>query len=179
MHYHFISDAFLRCTIKLYPSLDSIIILNARTLAFVRALAFWEAFPGAIHANQIIKCLTIDPGMKLVRGCVGLAAFRSDLMRVSQIVASMGARVATWAMSGVQSDTWRVHSSLLLPEGRDVTTLDCKSGTSNDCDRRGYPNLFKDYWLSVHHPSYLSIPLSWRTIYRLGPRNGLSRALCI
>ncbi|KAJ3552447.1 hypothetical protein NM688_g4146 [Phlebia brevispora] len=40
----------------------------------------------------------------------------------------MGARVATWAMSGVQSDTWRVHSSLLLPEGRDIATLDCKSG---------------------------------------------------
>lgn len=40
----------------------------------------------------------------------------------------MGARVATWAMSGVQSDIWRVHSSLLLPEGHDVVTLDCKSG---------------------------------------------------
>ena len=46
-----------------------------------------------------------------------------------QIVASMGARVATWAMSGVQSDTWRVHTSLLLPEGLDITTLDCQSGT--------------------------------------------------
>ena len=52
---------------KLYPSLDSIIVLNARTLAFIRALAFWEAFPGAIHANQAIRCLAIDPGMKLVR----------------------------------------------------------------------------------------------------------------
>lgn len=52
---------------KLYPSFDSIIILNARTLAFIRALAVWEAFPGALHTTEAIRCLSIDPGMRLVR----------------------------------------------------------------------------------------------------------------
>ena len=31
-------------------------------------------------------------------------------------------------MSGIQSDTWRVHSSLTLPDGHHVTAIDCKSG---------------------------------------------------
>ena len=33
----------------------------------MRALAFWEAFPGALHGNEAIRCLAVDPGMKLVR----------------------------------------------------------------------------------------------------------------
>lgn len=40
----------------------------------------------------------------------------------------MGARLATWAMSGVRGDTWRVHSTLHLSEGSHVTAIDCKSG---------------------------------------------------
>jgi hypothetical protein len=52
---------------KLYPSFDSIIIVNGRSLAFVRALAAWEAFPGALHATEAISCLSVDPGMRLVR----------------------------------------------------------------------------------------------------------------
>ncbi|KAL4242218.1 hypothetical protein ABKN59_001911 [Abortiporus biennis] len=96
-------------TILLYPSNDCIIILNAHSLSFIRALAFWEAFPGALHSKESINRLSIDPNMKL-------------------IVASMGSRVATWAMSGVKSDTWRVHSSLNLPKNRQVTAIDCKSG---------------------------------------------------
>ncbi|GJE87639.1 RAVE protein 1 C terminal-domain-containing protein [Phanerochaete sordida] len=75
----------------------------------MRALAFWEAFPGALHGNEAIRCLAVDPGMKL-------------------IVATMGTRLATWALSGVQSHTWRVHSTLTLPEGNNVTAVDCKSG---------------------------------------------------
>ena len=52
---------------KLYPSLDSIIIRNATTLKFVRSVAFWEAFPAALHGHESIQCLSVDPGMKLVR----------------------------------------------------------------------------------------------------------------
>lgn len=66
-----------------------------------------------------------------------LALIVKLLVSISQIVASMGARVATWAMSGVQSDTWRVHSSLHLPEGLDITTLDCKSGIVSICYPEG------------------------------------------
>lgn len=40
----------------------------------------------------------------------------------------MGTRVAAWSLSGVQQDVWRVHSSLTLPGGHDVSSLDCKSG---------------------------------------------------
>lgn len=40
----------------------------------------------------------------------------------------MGSRIASWSLSGVQNDTWRVYSSLLLPEGQPITTIDCKSG---------------------------------------------------
>ncbi|TCD69890.1 regulator of (H+)-ATPase in vacuolar membrane [Steccherinum ochraceum] len=106
----FISSAHIFSSYsQFYPSSDSIIILNALSLAFVRALAFWEAFPGALHSKDVINRVSVDPGMKLV-------------------VASMGSRVATWAMSGVQSDTWRVHSSLHLPEHSPITALDCKSG---------------------------------------------------
>lgn len=52
---------------QIYPSFDSIIILNAGSLAFIRAVAFWEAFPGALYAREAIRCLSIDPGMRLVR----------------------------------------------------------------------------------------------------------------
>jgi hypothetical protein len=43
----------------------------------------------------------------------------------------MGSRIASWSLSGVQSDTWRVYSSLLLPDGQHITTIDCKSGNAN------------------------------------------------
>ncbi|TFY65144.1 hypothetical protein EVJ58_g2168 [Rhodofomes roseus] len=104
--------ALPRETLLLHPSLDSIIILNARTLAFLRALTFWEVFPGTRHIAGSVSCLTIDSGMKLV-------------------VASMASRVAVWSLStagGYQvHDSWRLHSSLVLPQEQEVTALDCKS----------------------------------------------------
>jgi hypothetical protein len=51
---------------QLYSSADAVIILNARTLALERVLAFWEAFPGAMHSKERISCLSVDSGMKLV-----------------------------------------------------------------------------------------------------------------
>ncbi|OBZ78886.1 hypothetical protein A0H81_00987 [Grifola frondosa] len=104
---HFL--ALPREILLLYPSSDSIIVLNSRTLTFIRALAFWELFPATRHLNDPIQCLSIDPGMKLV-------------------VASMGHRVAAWNLSSAQNDSWRIHSSLLLPEDQHVTALGCKSG---------------------------------------------------
>lgn len=57
----------LTIVIQLYPSADSIIVLDAHDFLFRRALAFWEAFPGTRHLNIPVKCLAIDSGMKLVR----------------------------------------------------------------------------------------------------------------
>ncbi|KAF8167749.1 RAVE protein 1 C terminal-domain-containing protein [Crassisporium funariophilum] len=96
-------------SLLLYPSADAVIILNARTLALVRVLAFWEAFPGTMHTKDKISCISVDSGMKL-------------------IVAAMKTRIAAWSLSGFQQDTWRIHSTLVLPENHDITTLDNKAG---------------------------------------------------
>lgn len=96
-------------TLLLYPLGDSVVLLDARTLHLVRALAFWEAFPRTLHTKESIRCVSVDGSMKLV-------------------IAAMGSRIAAWSMSGVQSGVWRVHSTLILPEDQEVTALDCKSG---------------------------------------------------
>ena len=46
-------------------------------------------------------------------------------------MASVCTRIATWSLSGVQNNVFRVHSSLRLPDGDQVTALDCKSGKPN------------------------------------------------
>ncbi|KAK7468733.1 regulator of (H+)-ATPase in vacuolar membrane [Stygiomarasmius scandens] len=91
----------------LYPSADAVVILNAHNLALIRVLAFWQAFPGLAHTSDKISCISVDAGMKL-------------------IVAAMGSKIASWALSGIKSDTWLVHSSLALD--RKVTTMDTYSG---------------------------------------------------
>ena len=58
---------YLSTSNQLYACADAVIILNARTLALVRVLAFWEAFPGTMHTKDPITCISIDSGMKLVR----------------------------------------------------------------------------------------------------------------
>ncbi|KAI0639823.1 WD repeat-containing protein [Trametes polyzona] len=98
-----------RETLLLYPFADSVVVLNARNLAFVRALAFWEVFPSTRHLAQSVQCLTVENGMKLV-------------------VAALGHRVVAWSLSGARNDYWRVHSSLLLSEDQQVTALNCMSG---------------------------------------------------
>ncbi|KAI0830734.1 WD repeat-containing protein [Trametes gibbosa] len=98
-----------RETLLLYPFADSVVVLNARTLAFIRALAFWEVFPSTRHLAHSVQCLTVENGMKLV-------------------VASLGHRVVAWSLSGPRNDYWRVHSSLLLPEDQHVTAINCTSG---------------------------------------------------
>lgn len=59
--------AFSLTNSQLYPSADSVVVRNAHDFTFRRALAFWEAFPGTRHLSASLKCLAIDPGMKLVR----------------------------------------------------------------------------------------------------------------
>ena len=51
---------------QLYPFADSVVIFKAHSLAFVRALAFWEVFPSTRHTAQSVKCLTVENSMKLV-----------------------------------------------------------------------------------------------------------------
>ncbi|KAF9015532.1 RAVE protein 1 C terminal-domain-containing protein [Cyathus striatus] len=92
-----------------YPSADTVVILNARSLALVRVLAFWEAFPGMIHTKAPITSMVVDSAMKL-------------------IVAATSTRIAAWILSGVQHDTWRVHSTLVLPDTYAVTALDTRAG---------------------------------------------------
>ncbi|KAJ7099614.1 RAVE protein 1 C terminal-domain-containing protein [Mycena crocata] len=93
-------------TLLLHASADAVVIRDAASLALVRVLAFWEAFPGATGS---VSCISVDSGMKL-------------------IVASMQTRIAAWCLSGVQHDAWRLHSSLVLPPNHTVTALDSKSG---------------------------------------------------
>ncbi|KAF7320375.1 WD repeat protein [Mycena kentingensis (nom. inval.)] len=95
-----------QASLLLHASADAIVIRNALSLTLVRVLAFSEAFPGAAGS---ISSVAVDSGMKL-------------------IVASMQTRVAVWALSGVEDDAWRLHSSLTLPPNHSVTALDCKSG---------------------------------------------------
>ncbi|KAJ3516450.1 hypothetical protein NLJ89_g1100 [Agrocybe chaxingu] len=110
---HLLSESLL-----LYPSGDAIIILNARTLALVRVLAFSEAFPGTKHTSDKISCISVDSGMKL-------------------IVAAMKSRICAWSLSGTQQDTWRIHSTLVLQENHEITTLDNKAGLlAVGCERR-------------------------------------------
>ncbi|KAG2150167.1 RAVE protein 1 C terminal-domain-containing protein [Suillus cothurnatus] len=94
-------------TLILYPSADTVVILDASTLNLVRVLTFGEIYPGTRHLNQTISCVAVDSAMKV-------------------IVASMYTHIAAWSLSG--SNTWRIHSSISLQDGDPVTALDCRSG---------------------------------------------------
>ncbi|KAI9445323.1 RAVE protein 1 C terminal-domain-containing protein [Lactarius indigo] len=95
-------------SLLLYPSADAVVILDATSLRFLRALAFSQVFPGA-SVNCNITSLAVDPALKLV-------------------AAASGPRLAVWSLSGVSARTWLVHSSLLLPDGKPITAIDCSSG---------------------------------------------------
>lgn len=61
---------FLACTYnvqsscQLYPSADTVVILDAISLRFLRALAFSQVFPGVTNCK--ITSLAVDPALKLV-----------------------------------------------------------------------------------------------------------------
>ncbi|KAF9462089.1 WD repeat-containing protein [Collybia nuda] len=96
-------------TVLIYPSADALVILNASSLALVRFLAFCDVFPGMTHSNQSISSIAVDCRMKI-------------------IVAAINSRVAAWCLSGVEQHSWRIHSTLTLPEHYNITTLDTRSG---------------------------------------------------
>jgi len=102
------------------------VILDARKLDLVHILPFWDVFPGTLHSEEHLSCLSVDSGMKLV--CSNLRSPLQSGEYCPQIVSSMNARIAVWSLSGVQDNLWHVHSSLVLPLDHRVTTLDCKSG---------------------------------------------------
>ncbi|KAF5384978.1 hypothetical protein D9615_001393 [Tricholomella constricta] len=102
----------------LYPSADVVILVNASSLSLVRVLAFSEAFPSTLNTTETIPCIAVDSGMKIV-------------------FATMNTRIAAWSLSGVQHDTWRIHSTLVLPENHTVTTLDSRSGLLAVGSQRG------------------------------------------
>lgn len=41
----------------------------------------------------------------------------------------MKSRLAAWSLSDIQHGAWRIHSTLVLPETHNVTTIDNKAGT--------------------------------------------------
>ncbi|KAF8140396.1 RAVE protein 1 C terminal-domain-containing protein [Boletus edulis] len=96
-------------TFILYSSANTIVLLNAASLHLIRVFTFQEVFPGLQSPGKRVSCIAVDPAMKI-------------------IVASINTHVAAWSMSDVQTDTWRIHSSLVLPDGDFVTALDCRSG---------------------------------------------------
>lgn len=51
---------------QLYPSADTVVILDATSLRLIRTLAFSQVFPGRDHASTRITSLTVDPALKLV-----------------------------------------------------------------------------------------------------------------
>ncbi|KAI9513046.1 RAVE protein 1 C terminal-domain-containing protein [Russula earlei] len=96
-------------SLLLYPSADTIVVLDATSLRLVRTLAFSQVFPGRDHTRARITSLAVDPALKLV-------------------ATSSGPRLAVWSLSGVSVRTWLVHSSLVLPDDKYITALDCSSG---------------------------------------------------
>ncbi|KAH9969083.1 WD repeat-containing protein [Russula dissimulans] len=93
----------------LYPSADTVVILDATSLRLVRSLAFSQVFPGRDRTSARITSLAVDPALKLV-------------------AASSGPKLAVWCLSGVSARIWLVHSSLILPDDKHITSLDVSSG---------------------------------------------------
>ena len=52
---------------QLFPSADTVVILDAISLRLVRTLAFSQVFPGIDHASARITSLAVDSALKLVR----------------------------------------------------------------------------------------------------------------
>ena len=118
---------------QLYPSADTVVILDATSLRFIRALAFSQVFPGA-SANYNITSLAVDPALRLVRrsppshrSLIVLCTPSTSTPHI-QVVAASGPRLAVWSLSGVSARTWLVHSSLVLPDDKRITAIDCSSG---------------------------------------------------
>jgi hypothetical protein len=60
---------------QLYPSADTVVILDAVSLRLVRTLAFSQVFPGRDHASTRITSLAVDSALKLVRTSSPITTF--------------------------------------------------------------------------------------------------------
>src|ERR1700761_562480 len=54
-------------TLQVYPSGDTLVVLNARSLALERILCLWEVFPSTRDSGRCIADVVIDEGLKVVR----------------------------------------------------------------------------------------------------------------
>jgi hypothetical protein len=131
---------------QLYPSADTVVILDATSLRLVRTLAFSQVFPNRDHVSARITSLAVDPALKLV--CTSLPiTMRFPLIHTfPQVAAPSGPRLAVWSLSGVSARTWLVHSSLILPDDKHITALDCRSGESAFATMSSLP------WLTCYRP---------------------------
>lgn len=62
---------------QIYPSADTVVILDAISLCLVRSLAFSQVFPGRDHASARITSLAVDSALKLVRASYSTMCFPS------------------------------------------------------------------------------------------------------
>ncbi|GAW06008.1 wd repeat protein [Lentinula edodes] len=107
------------------------------------------------------------------------------------IVAAMNHRIATWSLSGVQNvqnDTWRIHSSLVIPRKYTITTLDSKSGLLAVGTNRGlsvYTLILEDNlptWFLKWTVSLKTTPLLVRfapSLMYIATTNKIDNAVCL
>lgn len=55
---------------KAYAFADCVVLLDARTFEFLRALTFREVIPAVNGTDEAIRCISIEPGMRLVRSLI-------------------------------------------------------------------------------------------------------------
>lgn len=87
----------------------------------------------------------------------------------------MNTRLAAWSVSGTQQDTWRIHSTLVLPDAHVITTLDNKAGMIFRFKTDASFYLLQAFLLSALRKDFLCIPWSLKMTSRLGPKSGQRR----
>ena len=105
------------------------VILDATSLRLVRTLAFSQVFPSRGQVSARITSLAVDPALKLVGASLPITMRFPLIPALPQVAVSSGPRLAVWSC-GVSTRTWLVHSSLILPDDKHITALDCRSGES-------------------------------------------------
>lgn len=95
------------------------------TFPFSVSLPFGRHF----QAAEIPKQLSLASLLILVLGWCAHKLLVKYIYHLSvQVVVALGFRIVAWCLSGIKHDTWRIHSTLILPQTQLITTLDSKSG---------------------------------------------------
>ncbi|EJD52247.1 hypothetical protein AURDEDRAFT_159101 [Auricularia subglabra TFB-10046 SS5] len=92
--------------LAVYGTGSTVVILDARSIALLKVLAFEEPFPQYNHGN--ISCISVDGPRKL-------------------IAAASATHIALWTPSEVTPGAWRIHSTLTVAEP--VSAFHCLAGT--------------------------------------------------